>query len=62
LSLKVEKTLGMRPQSASTLAYDQAWTLSPLTRLGFNLKLLRQTYSPANGFEPSIDFTWRSQF
>jgi hypothetical protein len=62
LSLKIEKTLGMRAGSASTVAYDQAWALSPLTRLGFNLKLLRQTYSLANDVEPSINFTWRSQF
>jgi hypothetical protein len=62
LSFKVEKTAGTRPESSSTVAYDQSWTLSPLTKLGFNLQFLRQTYSPANDFAPSIDFSWRSRF
>jgi hypothetical protein len=62
VSLKVEKTGGARPQSASTLAYDQSWTPGPLTELGFDLTLKRETYSPANDFAPAITFTWRSQF
>ena len=62
VSLKVEKTVGVRPESASTLAYDQSWTPSPVTELGFNLLLRRETYSPANDFAPSLTFTWRSQF
>jgi hypothetical protein len=62
VSLRVEKSVGVRPESASTLAYDQSWTPSSLTELGFNLLLRRETYSPANDFAPSITFTWRSQF
>ena len=62
VSLKVEKTVGVRPESASTVAYDQSWTPGPLTELGFNLMLRRETYSAANDFAPSITFTWRSQF
>jgi hypothetical protein len=62
VSLKVEKTVGLRPESASTLAYDQSWTPRPLTELGFNLVLRRETYSAANDFTPSLTFTWRSQF
>jgi hypothetical protein len=62
VSLKVEKTVGVRPESASTLAYDQSWTPRPLTELGFNLIFRRETYSAANDFAPSITFTWRSQF
>jgi hypothetical protein len=62
VSLKVEKTVGARPESASTLAYDQSWTPGALTELGFNLMLRRETYSAANDFAPSVTFTWRSQF
>jgi len=62
VSLNVEKTVGTRPESASTLAYDQSWAPSPLTELGFNLILRRETYSPTNDYAPSIAFTWRSQF
>ena len=62
VSLKVEKTVGTQPESASTLAYDQSWTPGPLTELGFNLMLKRETYSPANDFAPAITFTWRGQF
>jgi hypothetical protein len=62
LSFKVEKTAGARPASSSAVTYDQSWTLSPLTELGLNLQFLRQTYHPADDFEPSIDFTWRSRF
>lgn len=62
VSLKVEKTVGMRPERASTLAYDQSWTPNPLTELGFNLIFRRDTYSAASAFTPSLTFTWRSQF
>lgn len=62
VSLKVEKTVGVRPESASSLAYDQSWAPGPLTELGLNLLLRRETYSPANDFAPSITFTWRGQF
>jgi hypothetical protein len=62
LVFKVEKTSGAQPASASTVTYDQSWTVSPLTKLGLNLQVLRQSNSPANDFEPSIDFRWRSQF
>jgi hypothetical protein len=62
LSLKLERTSGNRPESLSTVAYNQAWTMPNLTKLGFNLKFLRATYSPADDFEPSIDFTWRTDF
>jgi hypothetical protein len=62
VSLKVEKTVGARQESASTLAYDQSWTPNPLTEIGFSLMLKRETYSPANDFAPAITFTWRGQF
>ena len=62
LIFKVEKTSGAQPASASAVTYDQSWTMSPMTKLGFNLQFLRQSYSPANDFEPSIDLSWRSQF
>ena len=62
LIFKVEKTSGAQPASASTVTYDQAWTVSPMTKLGLNLQLLRQSNSPANDFEPSVDLSWRSQF
>ena len=62
LSLKLERTTGNRPENLSTFGYNQAWTMANLTKLGFNLKFLRTAYSPANDFEPSIDFTWRAEF
>jgi hypothetical protein len=60
VTLKLEKTTGTRSNSASSLAYDQSWTVRSLTKLGFSLKLLRRTDRLANHSEPSIDFTWRS--
>jgi len=60
LSFKVERIVGARPESASTLAYDQSWTLSPLTDMGLSLKVLRRTYSSLD-YEPSIDFSWHSR-
>lgn len=62
VGFSVEKTAGTRTESASTVTYDQSWTLSPLTKLGLNLQFLRQSYSAADDFEPSLDFTWRSKF
>jgi hypothetical protein len=62
LIFKVEKTSGAQPVSASAVTYDQSWTVSPMTKVGLNLQLLRQSYSPANDFEPSLDLSWRSQF
>ena len=62
VSFRVQKTEGTRPASSSSLTLDQLWTLSPLTKLGVNLQFLRETYSPADDFEPSIDFSWHSQF
>jgi hypothetical protein len=62
LSFKLERTSGNRPESLSTVAYNQAWTMTNLTKLGFNLKFLRQTYSLADDFDPTIDFTWRTEF
>jgi hypothetical protein len=62
VGFKVEKTAGMKPASASTLTYDQSWKLSPLTKLGLNLQFLRQSYTAADDFAPSLDFTWRSAF
>ena len=59
LSFKVQKTMGKRSESASTLAYDQSWTLSSLTKFGFSFRILRQTYGPLD-YEPSIDFNWRT--
>jgi hypothetical protein len=60
-SVKVERVMGARSGIASTLAYDQSWSVSQSTKLGLNMKFLRQTYS-ANDFEPSLGFTWRSEF
>lgn len=62
VGFSVEKTAGARPESASTVTYDQSWTLSPLTKLGLNLQFLRQSYSLADDFEPTVGFTWRSKF
>ena len=62
LSLRLEKVTGANPESASSLAYNQSWTIRNLTKLGFDLKLLRATHSTANEFEPSFDFTWRGEF
>jgi hypothetical protein len=62
LIFKVEKISGAQPASVSTVSYDQSWTVSPMTKLGLNLRFLRQSYSPANDFQPSIDLSWRSQF
>jgi hypothetical protein len=62
LIFKAERTSGARPASASAVTYDQSWTVSPMTKLGVNLQFLRQSYRPTNGFEPSIDVSWRSQF
>jgi hypothetical protein len=62
VGFSVEKTAGTRTESSSTVTYDQSWTLSPLTKLGLNLQFLRQSYSAADDFEPSLDFTWRSKF
>jgi hypothetical protein len=62
LAFKVERTSGAQPASASTVTYDQSWTMSAATKLGLNLQFLRQSTRPANSFEPSIDLRWRSQF
>lgn len=62
VGFKVEKTAGTRPESANTLTYDQSWTPSPLTKVGLNWQFLRQKYGVADGFAPSIDFTWQSKF
>jgi hypothetical protein len=61
VTLKLEKTLGASAQSAGTVAYDQAWTVRSLTKLGFSVKLLRRTDRLANHSEPSVDFTWRTR-
>ncbi len=62
LIFKVEKRSGAQPASTSAVTYDQSWRVSPMTKVGLNLQFLRQSYSPANDFEPSIDLSWRSQF
>jgi hypothetical protein len=62
VTFKIEQTVGMRRESASTLSYDQAWTFGSLSSLGFNLELPRRTYSPADDFEPSIGLEWRGRF
>jgi hypothetical protein len=61
VSFKLEKTTGRRSDSAGTLAYDQAWTLRSLTKLGFTLKWLRRADALADRSEPSFDFSWRSR-
>jgi hypothetical protein len=62
LSFKVEKTVGTRRESTSTLSYDHAWTVSSLTNIGFKVEFPRRTYSPADDFEPLFGFDWRSRF
>ena len=62
LSFKVEKTVGTRRESASVLAYDHAWTVSSLTRLGFKVEFPRHSSSPADDFEPALGFDWRARF
>jgi hypothetical protein len=59
---KVERVDGSRPQSAKSVAYDHAWTVGQLGRVGFNFEMLRATYAPATGFAPSVGLTWRGQF
>ena len=59
VTLRLERTMGMSASSASTLAYDQSWTVRSLTKVGFSLKFLRRTDSLVNQSEPSFDFTWR---
>ena len=43
LIFKVEKTSGAPPASRSAVTYDRSWTVSPTTKLGLNLQLLRQS-------------------
>ena len=62
LTFRAEKTVGTLRESASVLAYDQAWTLGSLTSLGFRLEFPRRSLSPADDFEPSIGFDWRGRF
>lgn len=62
VGFKVEKAVGVRPESASALTYNPSWAPSALTDLGLNLGFERQTYSDAPDFAPTIDFTWRSKF
>ncbi len=62
LRLKLEKTEGARPQSASSVAYDHAWTVGGFARVGFNVQMQRASYTPARGFEPSVGLTWRASF
>jgi hypothetical protein len=62
LVFKLEKTSGAQPASSSAMTYDQSWSLSPMTELGLNLQFLHKSYSPADDFESSIGFSWRSQF
>lgn len=62
LTFKAEKTVGVHRESASVLAYDQAWSLGSLTSLGFKLEFPRQSLSPADDFEPSIGFDWHGRF
>jgi hypothetical protein len=62
LTFKAEKTVGVGRESASVLAYDQAWTLRSLTSLGFKVEFPRRTHSPADDFEPSVGFDWRGRF
>jgi len=61
-SLRVDRVSGARPENASSLAYDQSWTMRNFTKLGFNLKVLRAAQSAANDLEPSLGFTWRTEF
>lgn len=61
LGFKMERMLGVRPESTSALTYNPSWTPSSLTTLGLNLQVQRQTYV-ADGLSPSLDFTWRSRF
>lgn len=62
LIFKVERTSGAQPSGASTVTYDQSWTTSPMSKLALQLQLLRQSYTPAGDFEPSMGLSWRSQF
>jgi hypothetical protein len=62
LTFKAEKTVGMRHETASVLAYDQAWTLGSMTSLGLKLEFPRRSSSPADDFEPSIGLDWHGRF
>jgi hypothetical protein len=61
LKFRVERAVGARAERASMFDYDQSWSLSSLTKLGFNLRLQRRADGIANGVEPSINFNWRTE-
>ena len=60
--IKLERVEGARPQSASSLAYDHAWSLNSATRIGVNLQMLRASYLPTDDFAPTLGVTWQSDF
>jgi hypothetical protein len=60
--VKLERVDGARPQSASSLAYDHAWSLGAATRVGVNLQMLRASYLPTDDFAPTLGVTWQSDF
>ena len=62
LRLKMEKVEGSREQSASSVAYNHAWSLGAATRVGFNAQMQRATYLPTDHFQSSLDLTWRTDF
>jgi hypothetical protein len=61
LGFKVERRIGVRPESTSAVTYNPSWTPGSLTQLGLNLQLQRQTVL-ADRLSPSVDFTWRGRF
>lgn len=62
LRLKMEKVEGARSRSASSVAYNHAWSLGAATRVGVNMQMQRATYLPTDDFQPSLDLTWRTDF
>jgi hypothetical protein len=58
LKIKLDKVAGSRPETAGSVGYDQQWKLGLGAQLGFNVNMLRATYSTAGSFVPSVGISW----
>jgi hypothetical protein len=58
LKIKLDRIAGARPETAGSVAYDQAWKVG-FAQLGVNLQMLRATHTTAGALQPSVGFTWR---
>jgi len=59
LKIRLDRVAGARPETASSIGYDQSWRLGREAQLGLNLKMLRATYTTAGAIEPAVGITWR---